>query len=260
MFIRRTLKILTVAALVIGVGLACLRYRPNGSDIHPDLVFEHWPAVANEWHNSNTDMIQWNGAFYMVHAQSPFHFASPECVLVVHKSTDKGKTWEKLAEVNVPGEDVRDPKLAIFGDELFMYVLKNTEFAAEPYTTELTTTRDGVNWTPLESVGHEGWLFWRPKSTDGETWYLPAYWHDHGRSILLQSQDGRNWEEVSESVETSVSETAETSRNSTWRTASTLAQCTPIGSLKCRVFGVGKIVGGHLMSDATGLVSGAQVT
>ena len=198
MLVRRALKTLLVFVIIVAVGLLYLRFRPNDSRIDPNLVMESWPAVANKWHNSNTDMIKWRGALYLVHAQSPFHFASPDCVLVIRKSADMGKTWEKLAQINVPGEDIRDPKLAIFGDELFMYVLKNTEFAAEPYTTEFTTTKDGINWTALESVGHEGWLFWRPKSTDGETWYLPAYWHEHGRSILLKTQNGRHWQEVSE--------------------------------------------------------------
>ena len=196
-FLKRLGAVLLLCVVLLGALLLYWRFRPNGSEIHADLDLEHWPAVANEWHNSNTDMIYWKDAFYMVHAQSPYHFASPDCVLVVRRSED-AKTWEELGTVNVPGEDIRDPKFGIFGDELFMYVLKNRDFAAEPYTTALTTTKDGVNWSPLEDMGLEGWLFWRPKSRDGKTWYLPAYWHEHGRSILLTSTDGRKWEEVSE--------------------------------------------------------------
>jgi hypothetical protein len=55
-----------------------------------------------------------------------------------------------------------------------------------------------VQWTPFEPVEPAGWLFWRPKSNDGgTTWYVPAYWHAHGKSILLRSTDGRAWQQVS---------------------------------------------------------------
>ncbi len=195
--LRRLIATVLVLIVLLASLLLYWRFRPNGSVIHPDLTMEYWPAVANEWHNSNTDLIHWNDAFYLVHAQSPYHFASPECVLVVRRSTD-ACNWEELGTVNVPDEDIRDPKFAVFGDELFMYVLKNVDFAAEPYTTSLTTTKDGIHWSPLEDMDLEGWLFWRPKTRDGKTWYLPAYWHEHGRSMLFKTTDGRNWEEVSE--------------------------------------------------------------
>ena len=34
-------------------------------------------------------------------------------------------------------------------------------------------------------VDHPGWLYWRPKTIDGKTWYVTAYWHEHGKSALL---------------------------------------------------------------------------
>ena len=56
---------------------------------------------------------------------------------------------------------------------------------------------DGRYWTPFQEVEPEGWLFWRPKTRDGTAWYVPAYWHEHSRSILLKSTDGYHWEKVS---------------------------------------------------------------
>jgi hypothetical protein len=102
-----------------------------------------------------------------------------------------------LAEFGVPGEDIRDPKLAVIAGRLFMYVLKNTTFEAEPYATAFTSTSDGVDWAPIRNIEPTGWLFWRPKTPDGRTWYMPAYWHEHGKSILLKSADGEHWTEVS---------------------------------------------------------------
>jgi hypothetical protein len=69
--------------------------------------------------------------------------------------------------------------------------------AATPVGTVLSTSDDGIHWTPFEPVGPPGWLFWRPKTRDGKIWYVAAYWHEHGESILLRSTDGRSWTQVS---------------------------------------------------------------
>ena len=176
--------------------------RPNRAIVHPGLELEHWVAVSERLqddvlaHNSNTDLTFWRGHFYLVHASSPWHFASEHCKLIVWRSPD-ARTWQRRAEFRGAGQDIRDPKFAVVHDRLFMYVLKNVEFAAEPYTTQYTVTSDGAKWTPLQDVQPAGWLFWRPKTRDGETWYVPAYWHEHGKAILLESTDGATWTEVS---------------------------------------------------------------
>ncbi len=172
-------------------------FRPNRSEVSELLEIETWRAVHDGLHNSNTDMIHHDGSFYMIHAAAPYHFASETTRLVLMKSQD-AREWEKIAEFQKPGEDIRDPKLAVIGGRLFLYALKNVDFAAEPYGTVVTTSTDGVHWEPFKDIEPVGWLFWRPKSSDGgKTWYMPAYWNEHGKSILLRSTDGLKWEEVS---------------------------------------------------------------
>jgi hypothetical protein len=181
-----------LCALLLYAGL-----RPNRAEVDPRLALEHWEAVADGEHNSNTDMILWQGDFLLVHDARPYHLGTPESRLVVRRSPD-GRRWETLARLRVPGKDIRDPKLAVIGGRLFLYALPNSGVAATPEGTVLATSDDAVTWTPFEPVGPEGWLFWRPKSPDGGvTWYVPAYWKDHGESILLRSRDGRSWERVS---------------------------------------------------------------
>jgi len=182
--------------LLLLILLGYAYFRPNRARVVDALGIEHWAAVSDGAHNSNTDLIYWRGAFYLVHASSPWHFASEKCRLVLWRSED-ARHWERLAELNVPGEDIRDPKFAPIGGRLFLYALKNVVFTAEPYTTVLSVSDDGRQWTPFQEVEPKGWLFWRPKTRDGTVWYVPAYWHEHGRSILLQSTDGYHWETVS---------------------------------------------------------------
>ncbi|NPV55132.1 MAG: exo-alpha-sialidase [Anaerolineae bacterium] len=185
-------------ALLIGLG-GLFNYwmlRPNRSRLPQGLEIETWRAVDDGLHNSNSDLIYWQGAFYLIHAAAPFHFASTTTRLVLRRSTD-AHHWEEVTSFQSPGEDIRDPKFAAIGKRLYIYYLPNRSFDPEPYTTACTWSEDGVHWQPAKSVQPEGWLFWRPKSRDGRTWYAPAYWWEHGASILLKSGDGESWERVS---------------------------------------------------------------
>jgi hypothetical protein len=192
------LRLLGLALVALLGLLAWWWLRPNRARVHPLLQdhLEHWDVVADGQHNSNTDMIAWNGGFLLVHAASPYHLGTPRCRLVVRRSAD-GRRFEELAVLRAAGKDIRDPKLALIGGRLFLYALTNEGVMATPSRTVLATSDDAVHWSPFEPVGPEGWLFWRPKTRDGETWYVPAYWHEHGASRLLRSRDGVAWETVS---------------------------------------------------------------
>ncbi|MCW5806415.1 MAG: hypothetical protein KIT31_28890 [Deltaproteobacteria bacterium] len=161
----------------------------------PPLPVEHWTAISDGLHNLTTDLAWWRGSYYLVHSSSPWHMASTDSRIIVWSSPD-ARAWTKIAELRMPGADIRDPKLAVIGDRLFLYVLRNDQLVAEPSATAFTFTDDGVRWAPLSPCGPDGWLFWRPKQR-GDRWFVPAYWKDHGRSILLSSTDGASWEEVS---------------------------------------------------------------
>lgn len=186
-----------VGVLALLVGLVVYAWvRPNRASVDPALRLSSVPIVSDGKHNSNTDLIAWRGGLLLVHAASPWHLGSTRSRLLVKHSVD-GERWETLAELQVPGYDIRDPKLIEIEGELFLYALPNQGRTATPIGTLLATSHDGRAWSSFEPVGPEGWLFWRPKTRDGRTWYVAAYWKHHGRSILLRSSDGRNWERVS---------------------------------------------------------------
>jgi hypothetical protein len=194
----KAVGLLFVTALgLLAVGVAYSYLRPSRAEVDPALRVEHWPIVSDGQHNSNTDLVAWGDDLLLVHATSPWHLGSTASRLLVKRSSDGGRSWEELARLGIPGHDVRDPKLVVIDGVLFLYALPNLGRAATPIGTVLATSRDGRAWTDFEPVGPEGWLFWRPKTRDGRTWYVSAYWKDHGRSILLRSEDGRAWERVS---------------------------------------------------------------
>ena len=155
--------------------------RPNRASVDRGLDLQTWDAVADGRHNSNTDLIFWNGSFYLVHAASPYHMGSQQCRLIVRRSPD-GRAWTHVAELGIPGEDIRDPKFAPIGGKLFLYALPNRGFKAIPYGTVYSHSTDGAQWSSFTTIAHPGWLFWRPKTRDGITWFVAAYWHAHGKS------------------------------------------------------------------------------
>ena len=191
-----SLIVILVTALLLLFGYWYL--RPSQARVNPLVVVESWDIANDSLHNSNTDMLEWRGLFYIAYVSSPFHFGSDKSVLHVKFSNDQGHTWTGVDTFNPTGEDIRDPKFAVIGNRLFLYALKNTSFVAEPYITVYSYTEDGIAWSPFEIVPKlDGWLFWRPKTLDGVTFYNSAYWYQHGKSVLLQSTDGINWQMVS---------------------------------------------------------------
>ncbi|MBX7253784.1 MAG: glycoside hydrolase [Candidatus Promineofilum sp.] len=183
--------------LLLATLVAYWALRPNRAEVDPALGAEVWPVVSDGWHNSNTHLIYWRDAFFLVHARSRFHMGNSDSRLVVRRSAD-GREWTEVALLGMPGEDIRDPKFAVIDDRLFLYALPNTGFEPEPYGTVVATSDDGLTWSSFTPIEPQGWLLWEPKTLDGRTWYATAYWHEHGRSALFRSTDGLTWEHVSD--------------------------------------------------------------
>jgi len=199
--LSKSLKVFFLYLIVFfstfGILIIYWLFRVNRAKIHPKLKMKVWAIISNSLHNSNSDMIFWKRKFFLIHAVSPFHFGTTECKLVLKQSID-GNYWKNIKFFSLLNEDIRDPKLAVIDNKLFIFALKNVGFDPEPYDTVWCSSVNGKDWTEWREVtGYNGWLFWRPKSADGVTWYVPAYWWEHGKSILLKSVDGIHWEKIS---------------------------------------------------------------
>jgi hypothetical protein len=165
----------------------------NHARINPLVSLETWAITHDRMHNSNADLTWFRDAFFLVHAASPHHFGSAESEIHVKRSND-GLCWEQVAVIKHGDDDVRDPKLAVIGGKLFLYILLNHESMPLPHTTCVTSSDDGITWPPLAELDHPGWLFSRPKTRDGKTWYAPAYWHKFHHNALFTTSDGTRFE------------------------------------------------------------------
>jgi hypothetical protein len=205
--LRLAVSLLGMLALASAFVVAWWALRANRAEVDGRLGVVSWPLVADGEHNSNTDLIRFRSAWLLVHAASPYHMGTPRSRLVVRRCTDAAprpdSRWEPIAELRVPGSDIRDPIFAEIDGRLFLYALTNQGFYAIPSGTVLAASDDGASWSAFEPVGPPGWLFWRVRPHPSEhtpagapIWYASAYWKDHGESILLRSPDGRAWERV----------------------------------------------------------------
>ena len=197
---KRLLQFATLLVIVLvsglGIILASWYFSTNTSKINPDMKIEVWDAVTDDGHNFNTDLLLWNDNFYLIYQHSKTHFFDGDSKLVLLRSKDC-KKWEKLSEIKYEGLEFRDPKLVVINKILFIYTLQNFVYDPEPSQTFCATSKDGYGWSEFKAIEPKGYLFWKPKTLDSLTWYNTAYWHEHGKSILLKSNDGIKWEIVS---------------------------------------------------------------
>jgi hypothetical protein len=170
--------------------------RPNESKQRAELSIETWEIVNDGKHNAFTDLVYWKGSFYLAYTASHFHSGSIKSKIVIMTSTD-AKKWKELKQLDANGNDIRDPKFAIVKNRLFLFALENAHFFASPTKSVYSISNDGRIWSNVKEINYDGWLIWRPKTSDSITWYAPFYWKNRGESFLLKSSDFKNWSIVS---------------------------------------------------------------
>ncbi|MFW9902353.1 MAG: sialidase family protein [Candidatus Thorarchaeota archaeon] len=205
---------------LLGVMLTYYAIRlPPSFNVDPELQLENWTIIPSgsdltKHHKSNTELFYWNSEFYLVYQSSKWHLQDINGELVVAKSPDAtAGSWETVATIKGPGQnDVRDPLLTDINGTLFLYFLPNFQFDPSPNWTFYSSSIDGENWSEPEqifvNVSHGitwqlegGWHFGRqePITNDNITWYTMASNEDEDNpaTLLLGTNDGINWKEVS---------------------------------------------------------------
>jgi hypothetical protein len=197
------IKILTItilAMLVLNIGSLFIYwlFRQHRSELHPQLQYENSMIIKDGRHNFLTDQIYWNGSYWFIYMNSKVHIGSTESKLVLMKSTDM-QSWTYVKNFSGNGWDIRDPKFGIVHGKLFIYCLLNQGSIAAPRKTSYFFTEDGLNFSEVKDIDSaEGWLFWHPRTYDNITWYVSAYWWEHGKTAIFNSTDGIIWNKIVE--------------------------------------------------------------
>jgi hypothetical protein len=178
---------------------------PSWMDDAGVFVSGHGEALAAQWdcrdnicrHNENTDMIVWNGSYWLVHRTARSQTLGPNSALHVYRSPD-GVTFTDVATIQAPTDrDLRDPHFFIVGATLNIKAITrlpvdSTRDTGVDSITVATQSIDGVTWSPLVNIGPEQWSFWRPKLYQGV--YYSAAYQDGDLSVsLFSSTDGATW-------------------------------------------------------------------
>jgi hypothetical protein len=198
---KHFLQGLLLGAILFGIFVGSLflwwAVRPSTYQVNSHLDFSNDVHVSNGRHNANTDLIYWNGHYYFIYANQPGNQGSTTTFLSVNQGADLHAMVE-IMQLRVPGEDIRDPKFAVIGNQIFIYYLKNNGVIAIPYGTSYLNSSDGVAWSTAQDLpGMAGWCLWRPRTRDNVTWYCSVYKNDQTDNSLFRTNDGINWTFVS---------------------------------------------------------------
>lgn len=149
-------------------------------------------------HNENTDMIDWNGAIWLVHRSAISQQLGPNSALHVYKSTDHGRTFVQQVQIDAPTtRDIRDPSFFIVGKQLYMKTIERvpSDLARDTGVDSISVVRtssDGVTWSNEVEVAPHQWSFWRVKENAG-IYYGAAYQDGDLQVVLYTSPDGLHW-------------------------------------------------------------------
>jgi hypothetical protein len=211
----RTCLVLSVLSLI-----AC----HHGDDTDPyeppeGFVTDQRIVYTDGLHNENTEMLALDDRILLIfRGGETAQIGSDAAHINVYASTDGGATFAKQSEVSaagLPGErDIRDPKLVVMGDTIYLYAISRLpgghyrDLLGEAWTIRAESTDHGETWTDpvktfsdVDDGGTESfWGFWRftkRESSDGETLYALGYGDGDVRVGMFASDDGITWEKRS---------------------------------------------------------------
>jgi hypothetical protein len=193
---------LALATMLAAVCLVCLTVEAR-AEARLDWVFK---AYGDGKHNAFTDLIRWNGQYYLCFRHGASHL-SMDGEIRVMRSADM-KTWEPCRTLDTWGDD-RDPHFVATDDTLYVYFgTWDLVHARDPGTPDrgsvrshFASTTDGLRWSKVQGVYEPGWWLWRVRRHD-RAFYSAAYTAVRPvpparETRLLRSDDGLNWTLVS---------------------------------------------------------------
>ena len=172
-------------------------------------------AFHNGEHNAFTDLVRWEGKFWLTFRSCPDgHMVHPTSSILVLSSEDT-ENWTEEHRFSVDRRDVRDPHFLIFGDRLFVYTgtwwsgddtLPREEYDLNRHLGYAVFTDDGESWSePRQLEGTYGHYIWRAAVHDGKAYLCGRrkenYSEQEGgaaptrivQSAMLESDDGLIW-------------------------------------------------------------------
>jgi hypothetical protein len=204
-------KCLIVCVAVIGstvlAAASCAGELPEVKVTNIRRVFH------NGEHNAFTDLIRFQGKFYLTFRSCPDgHMVHPTASIIVLASED-AKEWKQVHRFRVAKRDTRDPHFLSFKNRLFVYTgtwySGETTIPVKDYDLNLhlgyaAWSEDGTAWhSPVMLEGTFGHYIWRANTFGGRAFICGRRKRDFEvgprgeghtvQSAMLESDDGLVW-------------------------------------------------------------------
>jgi hypothetical protein len=157
-------------------------------------------------HNAFTDLVEFQGAFYLSFRSNPVsHLAHPGTLVHILKSAD-GVDWTEVYSFETPGKDLRDPHFVVLNDQLFAYsgfaFLEDVQNIGRQFGYGVSSS-DGEHWSePTPLGGTDGRFVWSAVEHEGKAYIGTCRKRDfdpesgpHAKDLayqwsLMESEDG----------------------------------------------------------------------
>ncbi|MCL1075028.1 exo-alpha-sialidase [Shewanella dokdonensis] len=120
-------------------------------------------SCKNIWcaaeHNAFGDLCQFQGKLYSVFREAAQHI-SPDGMLRLLCSSDGGEHWSSVACFKSSTADLRDGKLMVVGDYLYVYGAA-VSHDKSPLQSVIWSSADGLHWSEAGNIGDPKYWLWR---------------------------------------------------------------------------------------------------
>ena len=201
----------SILGLLLGLALIAATPRSSADSVtFPNVTVSKIRRVFhNGEHNAFTDLIRFQGHFYLSFRSCPDgHGVNASASVIVLQSLD-GETWRKVHQFAVAERDTRDPHFLIFKQRLFIYTGTwyddpKDQFDLNQHLGYGVWSDDGMTWSdPVALEGTFGHYIWKA-ATFGDKAYLcgrrktgfavgPKGEGKAVESAMLESDDGLIW-------------------------------------------------------------------
>ena len=167
----------------------------------------------NGQHNAFTDMIHFEGQYYLTFRSCPDgHMVHPTASIIILRSQDL-QTWKPVHQFRVKHRDTRDPHFLEFRNRLFVYTgtwysgettLPLDDYDLNKHLGYAVWSEDGTTWHgPTMLEGTFGHYIWRAESFGGKAYLCGRRKREFDvrrrgegpevESAMLESDDGLIW-------------------------------------------------------------------
>lgn len=170
-------------------------------------------VIDNGSHNAFTDLIQFQGKFYLTCRSCPEgHMIFPSSTIRILVSDDGVSDWAEVFQFSVAERDVRDPHFLIFREKLFVYSgtwlcdpSGGDQIDMNDHLGYAVCTENGADWDgPTMLEGTYGHYIWQAAALGGTAFLCGRRRRDFVRghaedqaeliqSAMLASTDGLVW-------------------------------------------------------------------